>query len=139
MANRESKAMEDFTYDKYELTDETITVEGKTLYRIRALRDFGDVKAGDIGGYVESTNNLDNKQGKSWIYENAMVYGNARVYAHAKVYGNAKIYGNAVINGKAEIFENAEISDSARIYGCAKIHGSATVSKSACITNGDIY
>ncbi|UNF40277.1 hypothetical protein MNL09_07520 [Bartonella krasnovii] len=29
---------------KYELTGETIEVGFKTLHRIRALRDFGDVK-----------------------------------------------------------------------------------------------
>ncbi|WP_375632678.1 hypothetical protein [Bartonella sp. AA74HLJMH] len=29
---------------KYELSDETIKVDRITLYRIRALKDFGDVK-----------------------------------------------------------------------------------------------
>ena len=32
---------------KYKLTDETIDIEGKTLYRIEALKNFGDVKNGD--------------------------------------------------------------------------------------------
>ncbi|EJF98611.1 hypothetical protein MEI_00181 [Bartonella vinsonii subsp. arupensis Pm136co] len=35
---------------KYELTDQTIDVDGFTLHRIRALRDFGKVKKGDLGG-----------------------------------------------------------------------------------------
>ncbi len=39
---------------KYQLTDETQNYYGKTLYRIQALKDFGDVKAGDKGGWVES-------------------------------------------------------------------------------------
>ena len=34
---------------KYKLTDETIELNGKTLFRIQALKDFGDVKAGDLG------------------------------------------------------------------------------------------
>lgn len=38
---------------KYELTDETILIGSQILHRIRALRDFADVKAGDIGGYIE--------------------------------------------------------------------------------------
>ena len=38
---------------KYEFTDDTIEVDGHTLYRIRSLRSFGDVKEGDIGGYIE--------------------------------------------------------------------------------------
>ena len=29
---------------KYKLTDETIEVNGKILYRIEALKDFSDVK-----------------------------------------------------------------------------------------------
>ncbi len=37
---------------KYELTDETTEVDGKTLHRIRALRDFDDVKADDLGGFI---------------------------------------------------------------------------------------
>ena len=44
---------------KYELTDEIIEVEGKKLYRIRALVDIPkhDVKIGDLGGFVESEEN----------------------------------------------------------------------------------
>ena len=37
---------------KYVLTDETITVNNKTLYRIKAIKDFNDVKAGDLGGFI---------------------------------------------------------------------------------------
>ena len=37
---------------KYELTDETKEFDGKILYRIRALIDFGLVKAGDFGGWI---------------------------------------------------------------------------------------
>ena len=44
---------------KYEmLQDQTIEWRGRTLYRIRALRDFGDVHAGDVGGYIECERNL---------------------------------------------------------------------------------
>ena len=43
---------------KYRLTEETINVEGKTLYHIEALRDFDDVKKGERGGYVENEDNL---------------------------------------------------------------------------------
>ena len=33
---------------KYELTDEKIKFKGRTLYRIKALKSFGDIKAGLI-------------------------------------------------------------------------------------------
>ena len=35
---------------KYEITNESIEFEGKTLYRIKAMSDFDDVKAGEFGG-----------------------------------------------------------------------------------------
>lgn len=38
---------------KYELTDETKTVIGKTLHRIRALKDFRTIHSGDLGGWIE--------------------------------------------------------------------------------------
>lgn len=38
---------------KYELVPETIhKFYSKPMYRIRALKDFSDVKKGDLGGYV---------------------------------------------------------------------------------------
>ncbi len=47
-------AMEEINYGKeYELTDKTTEVDCKTLHRIPALRDFDDIKAGDLGGFIE--------------------------------------------------------------------------------------
>ena len=73
---------------KYELTTETLRYKGCTLHRIKALKDFGSIKAGELGGWVEQEENLSQ-------YGNAWVYGNARVYGNAWVYGNARVYGNA--------------------------------------------
>ena len=76
---------------KYELTEETFTVFGKTLYRIRAVRDFGSVKTGEFGGYIEKEENLSHF-GDAWVYGNAKVYGDARVSGNAWVYGNAEVF-----------------------------------------------
>ena len=76
---------------KYELTEETVTVYGKTLYRIRAVRDFGSVKTGEFGGYIEKEENLSHF-GDAWVYGNAKVYGDARVSGNAWVYGNAEVF-----------------------------------------------
>ena len=78
------------------LEDDIITVGGRTLYRIEALRDFAGVKKGYKGGYVESEDNLSH-EGNCWVFGNALVCDNARVY------GNAWVYGNALLYGKAEI------------------------------------
>lgn len=65
---------------KYELTEETtVTVLGKTLYRIKAVRDFGSVKAGDLGGYIEKEGNLSHS-GDAWVFDNVEVYGDAEVF-----------------------------------------------------------
>ena len=61
---------------KYKLTEETINVYGITLYRIEALKDFGNVKKGDKGGFIEKEDNLSQYR-NCWIYDNARVYGNA--------------------------------------------------------------
>ena len=75
---------------KYRLTEETTKVGNRPLYRIQALRDFGNVKEGDIGGYIESEKNLS-QDGNAWVSGDARVYGNACVYGNARVYGNADI------------------------------------------------
>ena len=76
---------------KYELTEETFTVFGKTLYRIRAVRDFGSVKTGEFGGYIEKEENLSHF-GDAWVYGDARVSGDARVFGNAWVYGNAEVF-----------------------------------------------
>ena len=66
----------------FELTEEfIINNSGIKLYRIKALKNFSDVKKGDLGGYVQKERNLSQ-------------FGNAWVYGDAQVYGNAKVFGN---------------------------------------------
>ena len=72
----------------FELTNETIVNEsGITLHRIRAVKDIVaphfTVKAGDLGGFVEKEENLDDN---AWVSDDAMVYDNARVSETAVVY-----------------------------------------------------
>ena len=42
---------------KYKLTKNTKEVNGITLYQIQALRDFGNVKNEDLGGWIEKEDN----------------------------------------------------------------------------------
>ena len=70
---------------KYELlTDDTIEVFGRKLFRIKAKKNFGTVEAGELGGYIEKEENLS-EDGNAWVYADAMVYGNARVSGDAEV------------------------------------------------------
>ena len=123
---------------KYELTSETKVFLGKTLYRIKALVQFGNVNAGDLGGWIEKEENLS-QSGNAWVSGDASVYGNAEVsgdasvsgnawvYGNAKVSGNAWVYGNASVSGNAWVYGNAEVSGDARVYGNARVSGDARV------------
>ena len=64
---------------KYELTGETINVFGKTLHRIRATRDFSNVHAGDLGGFIEDERNLSHDE-NAWVGGNALVKGPRDIY-----------------------------------------------------------
>ena len=96
------------------LKSDTISVNGITLYRIKALKDFGNVKKGDLGGYIESKINLS-QEGNCWVYDNARVSDNARVFDEARVFGNAWVYGNARVFGNAWVYGNA------RVFGEAEV------------------
>lgn len=100
------------TQKKYELLkDDTIKApNGKTLYRIKAIIDFGIVVAGSLGGYIEKEDNLAHS-GNAWVSDNAWVYGDARVYGNALVSDNARVYGDA------RVFGDALVSGNARVFG----------------------
>lgn len=55
---------------KFELTNEFITnVFGTKLFRIRALVEFGTVKAGDLGGYIEKEEILKGGRERMRLYK----------------------------------------------------------------------
>ena len=115
---------------KYEL----IPSDKEGLYRIKALKDFNDVKNGDIGGYVESENNLS-QLGDCWIYDNAVICDNARVEDNAQVYGNAQVCDNARVRNNAKVCGNAKVCDNARVRNNAKVCGNAKVCDNARVRN----
>lgn len=119
------------------LVDDTITVSGRTLYRIEALRDFEYVNKGDKGGYVESEENLSH-EGTCWVYDDACVYGKAWVYDNARVFGDARVYGNAKVSGDALVSCDARVYGNACVYGNALLYGKAEIRKGK-FTCGVIY
>lgn len=135
---------------KFELLlNSKIEYKGKTLYRIKALRDFGYVFEGEVGGYVQSEDNLSHN-GDCWVFDNAKVFNsarihddarifeNAKVYDEAEVFGSAKIYGNAKIYDEAGIFDNATIFENARVCNNARIKYNAIVCGNAKIERDTI-
>ena len=100
---------------KFELTGEFILFFGIKLFRIRALIDFGDVKSGDLGGYIENEINLSHND-DAWVYGNTKVYGNALVCDNAIVCGNAKVYDDVWIYGNSRVCGDANVCGDALIY-----------------------
>lgn len=88
---------------KYELTDEVLKHAGRVLHRIKAVSSFGDVKEGDLGGWVESEDNLS-QEGECWLY------GESKVYERARVSGDAVLSGEAEALGCALAFENEVVA-----------------------------
>lgn len=133
------------------------------LYRIRALCDIPqyDVRAGDLGGWVEGEHNLSQDCSyEAWVGGNACVFDHAQVAGHALVCDNAAVYGsarvltcacvcggarvtgsatvkdNAVVSGSAKVSGNAWVRDNARVYGFAEVHSRASVSGVAHVHGG---
>lgn len=113
---------------KYELTGETKEIGGVTLHRIRALIDIPehDVKAGDLGGWIEAERNLSQK-GTAWVADEAPAIEKALVADSARVMGNALVTDSACV------------TDEACVTGKARVTGKACVSGKALVTDSSDY
>ena len=78
-----------------------------SLRQIIATKDFGNVKKGQIGGYIEKYSNLDQTD-DSWIDENSSVQGNSHVTGNS-IITNSNIYDSWVGNA---VIQNSRILDS---------------------------
>lgn len=122
---------------KYKLTDECITIGEHKLYRIEALIDFGWVKKGDKGGFVEHEGNLSH-EGDCWIYGNAMVYDNAKVSESAIVYENAIVREEAIIRGLAIVRGSSIVRGLAIVRGSSIVEGHSLVLGNAVVSGTSI-
>ena len=136
---------------KYEITDITMEFEGRILYRIRALKDFSDVKAGDLGGWVSSEYNLSRK-GDCWIYDNAKcmdfsrIYNNSKMYDFSKMYDNSRMFDNSVMFDNSAIYDNSRMYDNStmydysRMYDDSKMFGNSEMYKNGILKdNEELY
>lgn len=100
---------------RYELLDEHIYALGYKAHRIRALEDFGDVKAGDLGGFVESYETLQHvdELDTSWVYDDSIV-------TNSVMSNNSSVKGYSTV--RASSLNRADISN-ARYVSEASISG----------------
>ena len=120
----------------YELTDETIELDGHTLHRIRCTEDFWDITKGTLGGFVEGYKNL---RDHAWVSDEAKVYNGAIVRDHAWVADEAKVYNDAIVSqharvsGMACVSNNAFIAERATVEDYASVRGWVSICGSAAI------
>ena len=96
---------------KYELIDDG----HPTLKRIRALIDIPSINvlAGDLGGLIETENNLSHK-GTCWVFTGARVWGE-----------DTRVSGGAQVSGEDTwVFNGAQVSGiGTRVSGGAQVSG----------------
>ena len=88
---------------KYRLLKSKSTEKyGRTLYKIKAIRSFGDVQKGEEGGYIEKEENLSH-DGTCWVYKDAIVLYESRVVRRGEVRGGVvcggEVWGGVVWGG----------------------------------------
>jgi hypothetical protein len=126
---------------KYKLTHQSMKHDGVPLYRIEAIASFGNVKAGERGGWVQNTRNLA-KRGLAWIADEAVAYGKARISGNARLEGNASVhdafvYDDAKVSGNATVEDGATVRDHGRVSGSARMLENSSVTGYAHL-RGDI-
>ena len=96
----------------FKLTEETIEWQGHTLHRIQATRDSYRAKAGELGGFVESEDNL---RGEAWVAD------------EAKVWGGAYLLDRSLACNNSQVFDKCILMDMSQVAGDSRIHGYGTV------------
>ncbi len=118
---------------KYEITD-IAHEKYPFLHRIRALRDVGEkVKAGDLGGFVESESNLSHEEGdEAWIFDDAICAGDGYVDKNSRLYGYAIVCGHGYVSQDSAMSAHSRVEDdayirSADVCGHARVSGQGMV------------
>jgi hypothetical protein len=111
---------------KYFITDITHPII-PSLRRIQSLKDFSDVRKGDLGGYIDASSYLSHF-GESWIYDDAIVRNSSAIIDDAIVTGKSIVANNSLC------CDYATVSDSVVGYSCS-VSGAAHLSNKSEIFN----
>lgn len=132
---------------KYEITDIGMEWEGRKVYRIRALKSFGIVKEGELGGFIQHEWNLS-QEGYCWVFDDAVVCDHARVRDRARIAGEAHVtdyaclnniafvYGNAFVGGCIDLYDRCTVCENAFVKGAFAIKDRSCIGKNASILYG---
>lgn len=136
------------TEKKYIITDEKHPVY-HSARRIKAVKNFGIIEEGELGGYIQDEKNLSHSN-LAWVGDNAVILDNASVFDNAYVFGksvithNAKVYGDANVGGNSSMYGVSRVSGNStvtnsRIEGVAKVYGDATVHNCELKDSSKVY
>ncbi len=111
------------------------------LYRIQALKTFTKpggynpvVHVGELGGYVESEDNLS-QDGNCWISGDAKVKDGGKVIDDAIVCDKAMVSKNAIVRGKSVVRDRCFVTHRSDIFDSTLV-GDVTVSDQSSIHSG---
>lgn len=142
--------MEKYQLLKHDYLDivHPVTKNNVRIFRIISLRHIenpfhGHIPAESIGGYVQSTANLD-MEDDSWLFHTSKAFGNARISLNTIMYDSSAAFDNATIGGSivrdySKIFEDAKVLSSV-LEGRCTISGKSNVNASSiynsCLVDG---
>ena len=106
---------------KFELSNITMEYKGRTLYRIKATKDFSDVKKGDLGGWVQYEENLS-QQGICWIYDDAKCMDNSRVTEDSIMRDFAEMYDCSKMHDCSQMFDHSEMHYCSEMHDYSQMH-----------------
>ena len=152
---------------KFDLTNQKYIIlptgSAVTCRQVLALKDFGDIRAGELGGWVEQGSNLS-QEGNCWIGPSVVLTGDTRVTGNAaltghvlatdsELSGDVSVHGDAVpdhafgtvlerasLSGRAMVsgqltMKGGTLMDDVFLSGTCNLEGSPVVSGEACLEN----
>lgn len=124
------------------ISDGEMSIVEIKLYRIQALKTFTKpggynpvVHVGELGGYVESEDNLS-QEGNCWLFDKARVKDGGKIIEDAIVYDkclvskNSIVRGSSVVGGYCFVTNQSVIIDS-RLEGNVIVNGHSTIHSGA--------
>lgn len=124
---------------KYRLTNNTIEYNRQTLYQIEALKDFRDVKNGDLGGYIADESCLSHDD-ICWVFndskvtQGSVITGEAEV--HNSIINHSRLCDNVIVKDSiienSVLCENVFISDKSVIV-LSELSGTLYISEESTI------
>lgn len=124
------------------ISDGEMSIVEIKLYRIQALKTFTKpggynpvVHVGELGGYVESEDNLS-QEGNCWLFDKARVKDGGKVLDDAIVYDKCLVSKNSIIRGRSVVgghcfVTNQSVIIDSRLEGNVIVNGHSTVHSGA--------